>query len=111
MPLSMSVCWVSARPSSQGVPACFSEFRGLAPRAAVVPRHEDDVGERLGGAGRDRTDARLAHELHVHARLGIGPLEVEDELLEVFDRVDVVVRRRRDEADARGRVRVRATHG
>lgn len=31
-------------------------------------------------------------------------LEVVDELLEVLDRVNVVMRRRRDEADARGRV-------
>ena len=72
--------------------------------AAVVPRDEDDVGEGLRGAGGDRADARLAHELHVHARLRVRALEVEDELLQVFDRVDVVVRRRRDEADAGGRV-------
>ena len=31
MPFSMSVCWVSARPISHGVPACLSEFSGLAP--------------------------------------------------------------------------------
>ena len=73
-------------------------------RAAVVARDEDDVGEGLRGARGDRADARLAHELHVHARLRVRPLQVEDELLEVFDRVDVVVRRRRDEADAGGRV-------
>ena len=30
-PLSSSVCWVSARPSSHGAPACFSELSGLAP--------------------------------------------------------------------------------
>ncbi len=30
-PLSSSVCWVSARPSSQGAPACLSEVSGLAP--------------------------------------------------------------------------------
>lgn len=30
-PLSSSVCWVSARPSSQGPPACFSEVSGEAP--------------------------------------------------------------------------------
>ncbi len=28
---STSVCWVSARPSSQGMPACLSEVSGLAP--------------------------------------------------------------------------------
>ena len=30
-PLSSSVCWVSARPSSHGAPACFSEVSGDAP--------------------------------------------------------------------------------
>ncbi len=30
-PLSSSVCWVSARPSSQGPPACLSEVSGEAP--------------------------------------------------------------------------------
>ena len=29
--LSSSVCWVSARPSSHGAPACLSEVRGDAP--------------------------------------------------------------------------------
>src|SRR5207249_757784 len=42
-------------------------------------------------------------ELHVHARLGVGVLQVVDELLDVLDRVDVVVRWWRDELDARGR--------
>ena len=72
--------------------------------AAVVAGDEHDVGQGLRDAGRDRADARLAHELDVHAGVRVGALEVEDQLLEVFDRVDVVVRRRRDEADARGRV-------
>ena len=73
-------------------------------RAAVVARHQDDVGQRLRGAGGDRADARLAHELDVHASAGVGALQIVDQLLEVFDRVDVVVRRRRDEPDAGGRV-------
>ena len=30
-PLSSSVCWVSARPSSHGRPACLSEVSGAAP--------------------------------------------------------------------------------
>jgi hypothetical protein len=37
MPLSMSVCCVSARPSSQGVPACLSELSGLAPVPPSCP--------------------------------------------------------------------------
>jgi len=30
-PFSIRVCWVSARPSSHGAPACFSEVSGDAP--------------------------------------------------------------------------------
>ncbi len=30
-PFSSSVCWVSARPSSHGPPACFNDVSGLAP--------------------------------------------------------------------------------
>ena len=71
------------------------ERRGAG--AAVVTRDEHDVGVRLRHAGRDRADAELGDELHVHARLGVGVLEVVDELGEILDRVDVVVRRRRDE--------------
>ena len=35
-----------------------------------------------------------------HGRIGIGILQIEDQLREVFDRIDVVVRRRRDELHA-----------
>ncbi len=72
--------------------------------AAVVAGDQDDVGEGLRRAGRDRADAGLAHQLDVHPRLWVRALQVEDELLEVFDRVDVVVRRRRDQPDAGRRV-------
>ena len=40
------------------------------------------------------------HELHRHVGDRVDLLQVVDELREVLDRVDVVVRRRRDEPDA-----------
>ena len=97
-PLSSSVCCVSARPSSHGAPACLSDVSGAGAGAAVVAGDEHDVG--LGLATRRRRPCRpdLGDELHVHARRRVGVLEVVDELLEVLDRVDVVVRRRADEA-------------
>ena len=100
-PLRISVCCVSARPSSHGAPACLSDVSGRGTRAAVVAGDEDDVGMGLGHAGRDRADSDLRHELHVDARPRVGVLQVVDELGEVLDRVDVVVRRRRDEARRR----------
>ena len=93
-PLSSSVCCVSARPSSHGAPACLSEVSGAAPVPPSWPGDEHDVGLRLGHAGGDGADADLGHQLHVHAGPRVGVLEVVDELREVLDRVDVVVRRR-----------------
>src|SRR6185437_15796081 len=49
------------------------------------------------------THADLGHELHVHARLRVRRLEVVDELGDVLDGVDVVVRRWRDQSYARRR--------
>ena len=103
-PLTSRVCCVSARPISHGMPACLSEVSGAAPGAAVVARDEDDVGVRLGHARRHRAHADLGHQLHVDPGRGVGRLEVVDQLGDVLDGVDVVVRRRRDEADAGRRV-------
>ena len=77
--------------------------------SAVVAGDEDDIGQGLRRAGGDRPDPGLAHQLGVHARMGIRALQVEDELLEVFDRIDVVVRWRRDQPDA-GRRMARPRH-
>ena len=72
--------------------------------AALVAGDGDVVGTRLGDAGGDRADADLGDELHRDKRVRVDVLQVEDELRQVLDRIDVVVRRRRDEADARRRV-------
>jgi hypothetical protein len=56
--------------------------------------------EDMGEASRDGADADLGHQLHRDASVGIGVLEVEDQLGDVLDGVDVVVRRRRDEGHA-----------
>ena len=71
--------------------------------AAVVTGDRHVIGLRLRDTGRDRADADLGDELHRDRRLRIRVLEIVDQLREILDRVDVVVRRRRDEADARHR--------
>mmetsp|Transcript_100539 Transcript_100539/g.288012 ORF Transcript_100539/g.288012 Transcript_100539/m.288012 type:complete len:1151 (+) Transcript_100539:506-3958(+) len=71
--------------------------------AAVVARHHDVVGLGLDRAGSDDADADLRDELDRDLARGLGALEVVDELGEILDRVDVVVRRRRDQADTGGR--------
>src|SRR5690606_25052370 len=45
-----------------------------------------------------------AHQLDVDPRLRVGVLQVVDDLRQVLDGVDVVVRRRRDQPHARGGV-------
>ena len=62
------------------------------------------VGARLGDAGRDRADADLGDQLDRDARLRVDVLQVVDQLRQILDRIDVVVRRRRDQADARRRM-------
>ena len=69
-------------------------------RAAIVAADQNLVGSALGHAGGDGADAGLADQLDRHARAGVGVLKIEDQLCQVLDGVDVVVRRRRNQADA-----------
>ena len=67
---STSVWCVSARPSSQGRPACLMRGLRRGAGAAVVAADQHDVGVRLGDAGGDGADADLGHQLHADARIG-----------------------------------------
>ena len=78
------------------------ERRGAG--AAVVAGDEHHVGVGLGHARGDRPHADLGHQLDVDPGLVVGVLQVMDELGQILDGVDVVVGRRRDQPDARGRV-------
>src|SRR5690606_6791613 len=72
--------------------------------AAVVAGDEHHVRVRLRHARGDGADPDLADQLDVDPRPGVGVLEVVDELGQVLDGVDVVVRGRGDETDPGGRV-------
>ena len=78
------------------------EWRGAG--AAVVPGDQHHVGVGLRDAGGDGADADLGDQLDVDASGVVGVLEVVDELGQVLDGVDVMVRWRGDEPDSRGRV-------
>jgi hypothetical protein len=73
-------------------------------RPTVVTTDQHHVGLRLADPSGDGADTDLGNQLHVDASGRICVLEVVDELLEVLDRVDVVVRRRADEAHSGGRM-------
>ena len=62
--------------------------------AAVVTGDQHDVCVRLRDAGGDGADADLGDQLHVNARDRIRVLQVVNQLRQIFDRVDVVMRRR-----------------
>ena len=59
------------------------------------------VGVRFRDACRDGADSDFGDELDADSGMRVDVLEVVDELLEILDRVDVVVRWRRDQADSR----------
>ena len=62
------------------------------------------VGLSLGHAGGHRSDPDFRHELHRNIGMGRDVLQVVNELGQVFDGVDVVVGRRRDQSHTRHRV-------
>ena len=55
------------------------------------------VGARLGDACGDRSDAHFRHQFHRDAGRRVDVFQVVDELGQVLDRVDVMVRRRADQ--------------
>ena len=61
--------------------------------ATVIARDQDHVGMSLGDTGRNRADADFGDQLDVHARQRIRVLQIVDELREILDRIDVVMRR------------------
>ena len=64
----------------------------------------DMVGARLGDARGHGADADFGDQLDRDLTVRIDVLEVVDQLRQILDRIDVVVRRRRDQADARRRM-------
>ena len=70
--------------------------------AAVVPRDQHDIGVCLRHAGSDCPDTHRADQLDVDTGVGVGVLQIVDQLGEILDRVDVMVRGRRDQAHPGG---------
>src|SRR4051794_28930328 len=68
---------------------------------AVIAADQHNVCVSLGDTSCNCTDANFRHQLDRDARLRISVLQIEYQLSKIFDRIDVVVRRRRHEADAR----------
>ena len=67
--------------------------------AAVEAGDKHDIRVRLGHARRDGADADFGDQLDADAGTAVGVLEIVNQLREVFDGVDVVVRRRGNQTD------------
>jgi hypothetical protein len=70
----------------------------------IVTRDENVISLGFGNTGSDDTNTSLGDELDRDTSAGVGALEIVDQLLEVLNRVDVVVGRRTNEADTRSGV-------
>jgi len=84
-----------------GVAVGLSVRKSLAAGSAIVTGNNDMVCLGFRHSGRDRAYTDLGNQLDRNRRLRVGVLQVVNELGQILDGVDVVVRRRADEAHAR----------
>src|SRR5260370_28448563 len=74
--------------------------QGRRAGTTVVPTDGNDVRACFGNARSDDADSGTGYELNANARTGIDGAKVVDQLREVFDAVNVVVRGRRNQRRA-----------
>jgi len=72
--------------------------------ASVMAGDQNNIGVRLGHPSRDSADSDGTDQLDVDASPRVGIFEVVNQLREVFNRIDVVMRRRRNQPHARRRM-------
>jgi hypothetical protein len=106
----VSTWLASDRPISHGPPAYFTEVWDEAPVPPTPPATRITSALALATPGRDRADAGGGHQLHRDAGDRVDLLQVIDELGQVLDRIDVVVRRRADQHHAGGRMAQTCDH-
>ena len=75
-----------------------------SPGTAAMSSDVDVVGIGFGDTGRHCSYAQLRDQLDAHSSPGIDALQVVNQLRQIFDAVDVVMRRRADQRDSRLRV-------
>ena len=81
------------KPDLPGSSRVLQGVQGARTRSAVVPRNQNHVSFRFRHSGGDRSNSGLAHEFHVDASARVRALQVKNQLLEVLNGVNVVVRR------------------
>ena len=73
---------------------------------AIVTTDDDVVRQRLGDASGNDTNTNLGNELGRNLAVGLGILQIMNELRKILDGVNVVMRRRGDQTDTGGGVAV-----
>ncbi|MNW67388.1 hypothetical protein D3C74_459700 [compost metagenome] len=67
----------------------------------VITADEDNIGTPFGYTCRNGTHAHFRYELNVDLSTRIGIFQVIDQLCQILDRVDIVMRRWRDQTYTR----------
>ena len=92
------------QPHLPGQASIFDRGDGRGTRAARMARDQNGIRLRLGHTGRNGANARARHQLHADHRVRVDLLQVIDELRQILDRINIVMRRRADQRDTRGGV-------
>ena len=72
--------------------------------AAAVAGNQNNIGMGFRNARCNRANADLGEQLHGNTRLRVRVLQVVNQLREVFDRINVMMRWRRNQANTRDRM-------
>ena len=82
----------------------FDRGRRAGTRAAIMARNQDHIGLGLGDTSGNRADAGGGDKLDRHLGARVDLLQVIDQLRQILDRIDVVMRRGRNQRHALGRM-------
>ena len=76
--------------------------QGRGAGAAIVAADQDDIRVGLGDASGDSAHADFGDQLHADARVVVGVFQIVDELGQILDGINIVVRRRGNQTHAGG---------
>ena len=77
-------------------PGIFHRGQRTGTGAAVIAGDGDQISVSLGNSGGNGADTGLGHQFDGDQRLGINLLQIKNELGQILDGVDIMVRRRRN---------------
>ena len=92
------------QPHLPGQAGIFDRGNGRGTGATGMARDQNGIRLCLGHTRRDGANARARHQLHTHHRVRVDLLQVINELRQILNRIDIMMRRRADQRDTRGGV-------